>query len=199
MRRGLTLIELLITVVIMSIAAAVVIPSMSQTGVIRVQAAARAVVADVTLAQTEAMAFQVRRGLYFGAIYNGSSYEEGNGYVVTEPTSSVLALGNLSLYAIDQPSEPGTPYVRDLSAGRFGGATIIESDFDGADALVFDEFGSPMQMRDPGDGTGVEALAGNGGSVLIQSPGIGVGYRVRVDAITGRVTVQQEDPPSDEG
>ncbi len=68
MRRGLTLIELLVTVTVLSIAVALVIPSVSQTGVLRVQAAVRTIASDIAAAQTEAMAFQSRRAIYFGAV-----------------------------------------------------------------------------------------------------------------------------------
>jgi prepilin-type N-terminal cleavage/methylation domain-containing protein len=55
-RRAYTLVEMLITVVILAIAAALVIPSMGQTGVLRVQGALRMVVSDLTTAQSDAVA-----------------------------------------------------------------------------------------------------------------------------------------------
>ncbi|MEM1423872.1 MAG: prepilin-type N-terminal cleavage/methylation domain-containing protein, partial [Planctomycetota bacterium] len=191
-RRGLTLIELLVTVAVMSITALLVIPSMGSTGVLRVQAAARTIVSDITLAQTEAMAFQVRRGLYFNAVADGSGgYESGNGYVVAEPTTVPLGLGNLSAYELTHPEQNGRSYTRDFSrdADRFGGAAITDADFDGVPVLYLDELGAPMRFESPTAGGDPEVLPGNGGSVTIEAPGLAVGYRVTVDTMTGRVDV----------
>ncbi len=194
--RGLTLIELLVTVGMMSVAAALVIPSMSQTGVLRVQAAARTVVSDITLAQTEAMAFQVRRGLYFGAVADDNGgYVEGNGYVVAEPTTVPLTLGNLSSYELGLPDNAASPYIRDFDkdASRYGGASIVDADFDDSSVLFFDELGAPLRLVTPDDGGDPEALPGNGGSVNIEAPGLGTGYSVTVDTMTGRVDVVRVD------
>ena len=193
-RRGLTLIELLVTVAVMSITAMLVIPSMGSTGVLRVQAAARTIVSDITLAQTEAMAFQVRRGVYFNAVSDGNGgYEQGNGYVVAEPTSVPLTLGNLSTYELTHPEGNGRSYTRDFArnADRFGGAVITAAAFDDEAALYIDELGAPMRFGAPTAGGDPEALPGNGGEITLEAPNLAVGYRVTVDTMTGRVDVQK--------
>jgi prepilin-type N-terminal cleavage/methylation domain-containing protein len=200
--RGLTLIELLVTVAMMSIAAALVIPSMNSSGVLRVQAAARTIVSDITLAQTEAMAFQVRRGILFGAVLNDEgAYEAGNGYVVTEPTTQPISLANVGTYALTFPDSPTDPYAVDFDreSQRFGGAVISNPGFDGESVLMFDELGAPLRLVTPSGGGSPEALASNGGGLDIVAPGIDVTYRVTVDALTGRVDViRVEDDDEDD-
>lgn len=194
--RGLTLVELLVVVGMMSISAAIVIPSMGQTGVLRVQAAARTIVSDITLAQTEAMAFQVRRGIYFGAVPDGNGgFEKGNGYVVAEPTVVPLSIGNLSSYALRMPDDPSRDYARDFTrdATKFGGSVIDSPSFDDDGVLLFDELGAPLRLVAPDDGGAPEALPGNGGSVTVTSKDLGIAYRVTVDTMTGRVDVSRVD------
>ena len=67
-RRAFTLVELLIAVTVMGIAGALVIPSMSQVGALRGQTAVRTIVADITYAQSEALAHQRRYVIVFGQI-----------------------------------------------------------------------------------------------------------------------------------
>lgn len=198
--RGLSLIELLVTVGMMSTAAALVIPSMNSTGVLRVQAAARTVVADITLAQTEAMAFQVRRGVYFGAVPDGNgSFKDGNGYVVTEPTTQPLEMGNLSLYALTLPENSSSEYARDFdNQDKYAGAQLKNATFDGAPALLFDELGAPVRMVASGDGSPTQVLDGNGGSVNVVSDQLAQSYTVTVDAMTGRVNIVKVEAPEPE-
>lgn len=179
--RGFTLIELLVTVVVLGIAGALVIPSMTQTSTLRVQAAVRTVIADITFVQADAIAFQARRAIWFGMVpvrSNGTwTYVEGNGYTVAEVTGPQL---DLSTAAMLDPDDNRRPLGRNFSDGRFGGATIESPSFDGAGLLIFDELGGPVREL-----SGDEA--GSGGTVNIASPV--ATYTVNIAPITGRVTV----------
>lgn len=197
-RRGLTLIEVLITVTLLSIAAALVIPSISQTGVLRVQSAVRTIAADIAQAQTEAMAYQTRRALYFGAVptdSSGSTFEAGNGYAVVEPTGNSLALDSLQNYRLYMPEDQGRVFARNFTDDtRFGGATIVDADFDGEVYLAFDELGGPLKSLN-------SPAPGSGGTVVIESAGYGVAYTITVEAMTGRVDVslvEAAEPDDDE-
>ena len=57
-RRAFTLIELLIVVVLLGIAGMLVVPAMGSVGVLRIQAAVRTLVSDLTFAQGDAIAQQ---------------------------------------------------------------------------------------------------------------------------------------------
>lgn len=185
-RRGLTLIELLVTVTVLSIAVALVIPSVGQTGVLRVQSAVRTIASDIAAAQTEAMAFQSRRAIYFGVVpvdAEGSAFVAGNGYVVVEPTGTSLTIDNLSQYMLYMPESPGKPYARVFDGGmRYGGAIIDDADFDGNPYLAFDELGGPLKSLSTGQ-------PGAGGTITITAPDFGVAYAITVEAMTGRVDI----------
>lgn len=64
-RGGYTLIELVITLALLGIAGTMVIPAMTQSGVLRTQAAVRTIVADITFLQGDALAYQERRAIWF--------------------------------------------------------------------------------------------------------------------------------------
>ncbi len=186
-RHGFTLIELLVTVAILGIAGALVIPSMSTTGVLRIQAAVRQIVADVTFAQADAMAYQSRRALWFGRVPTSTgapwTYGLGNGYVLAEVNGATLDLSNDSMFL---PERMDTPYSRNFNEPRYGGAVILNSSFDGDQLLIFDELGGPVRDLTgpvPSDGGWIEIGTVTGGNVW--------DYRINIAPMTGRVTVER--------
>ncbi len=183
--RAFTLIELLVTIGVLGIAAALVIPSMSSTNGLRVQAAVRLVIADIAFAQSDAMAYQARRCIQFNRVArpNGASfsYEAGNGYTLAEPTGSVL---DLTAHAMFDPSRPTQPLSRSLDEGQFGGASISGVNISGGSLLVFDELGGPVTTL-----TGNEPASG---TIDITAPG--EAFRITIAPYTGLVTVARQDP-----
>lgn len=172
---GFTLIELLITVVILGIAGALVIPAMGETGIIRVQGAVRMVVADLTFAQADAVAFQERRAVVFNV--NDSTYA-----VIAVPGSS-LDVANNTLY---DPTKPDGRFAADLRDERFGNTRIVSADFgSGSSAIIFDALGGPVA-------TAGGNAAGPGGTLRLR--GMNQTFQVNVEAFTGRVWVQRETP-----
>ncbi len=188
--RGLTLIEILVTVAVLSLAVAMAIPSMSQTGVIRVQSAVRTIASDVALAQTEAMAFQSRRAVFFGAVLDDPSvptFRSGNGYAVVEPTGTSLSMETLGQYALTLPENRTRPFARNFSTQDvFGGAEIANADFDGDAVLIFDELGGPLR-----DLSGPSPSAG--GTVEVRAPALDLLYRLTVQPMTGQLRVERVD------
>ncbi len=175
-RRGFTLIEVLIVVTLLGIAGAMVIPAMGSTGALRIQAAVRTIVADITVAQSEAVAFQERRALVFDV--DSSSYR-----VIAVP-GNTLDPDNNTLY---DPSRPGGRYIVNFTdENRFGDARITAVDFDGQAALIFDAMGGPIV--DPGANT-----PSAGGAITVT--GGGQTFVIRVEAFTGRVTVTRQTAP----
>lgn len=189
--RAFTLIEVMIVVVLLGIAGALVIPSMSQASVLRVQSTVRTVVADITYLQGEAMAYQGRRAIWFGkvAVFDADAgawtYEDGNGYTMCEVRGAAL---NLATDALPDPDNLTRPLSRNFDDARYAGARIQGVDFNGGSLLIFDELGGPvleLDGPDPGAGGSLEVI------------GSGSTFRVDVQPYTGRVTVTQTADPSD--
>jgi len=161
----------LVLVTILGIAAALVVPSMGQTHVLRVQAAVRSVVADITFAQSDALAYQRGRAVMFD--------QDTNSYTLVEVTGSSLDPVNDALY---DPTGPMQRYIVSLDDPRFGGARIENASFDGDSNLIFDEMGGPVSA--PGSDT----LSAGG---LVEIVGPDTRWRINIAAFSGRVTVEQ--------
>lgn len=162
--RAYTLIEVLVVVTILGISAAMVVPSMGSTGSLRVQSAVRMLVADITEAQSDALAYQTPRAIVF--------YPSENRYVVVEVRGS----------SVDPVTDALSQTL--LTSSDFGDSRIDQAtfsyDLDDNPVLIFDELGSPVIA--PGSSTAAPT-----GEIFIT--GAGQRFRVGVDAFTGRVTV----------
>lgn len=159
-RSAYTLVEVLVVVVVLGIAAAMVVPEFSSTSVLRVQAAVRMVVADIIEAQSDAIAYQQSRGLKFFA--NQRRYQV-----------AACRGGNCD-FTLDLLED------RQFGGEDFGNASITAVSFAGSDTLYFDELGSPVTAP----GSGLAAPSG-----YVEITGSGQRFRVTVEAYTGRCTV----------
>lgn len=184
---GFTLVEVLVTVVVLSIATVLVIPSMNSTGILRVQSAVRQTVADITFAQSDAMAYQSRRAIWFQRVpvdpyATPWQFTVGNGYTLAEITGPLLDLNSHAMY---HPDNLVGPYSRNFADDRYGGARITASLFDGDGLLIFDELGGPVKeltSEEPSEGGFVEITGGSNDEWV---------FRVRVAPMTGRVVVER--------
>src|SRR5262245_1591540 len=88
-RRGYTLIELLIVVPLLGISSAVVIPALGSTDTLRVQSTVRAIVADINVAQSDALAHQQGRAVVFDVANNKYSILEVNGSTLNPATDTL--------------------------------------------------------------------------------------------------------------
>ncbi|MEN0019558.1 MAG: type II secretion system protein [Planctomycetota bacterium] len=170
-RGGYTLIELIITIVILAIAAAVMIPSMGGGAELRLRAAARTVISDITFAQADAAAFQDTRAVQFDTAANRYTVSEmrvtGNGTNVQfEP-----------LYFARGPNDR---FVVDIGSAGFGSTVIASADFDGDETLAFDELGTPVLSSDP-------TTTSDGGKVTLTLADATL--EVNIAPYTGRVSV----------
>jgi len=189
--RGITLIEILIVVTLLGIAGTLVIPAMGQVNVLRIQSSLRAVVADLTFAQSDAMASQARRVVVFGkvAVYDPATLSwqivDGNGYTVFAPPPGASTV-NLATDYMTDPSKSGfEPLSRDFDANEFGGVTMQNINFNSANYLIFDELGGPVLSLTSDD-------PGAGGSLEIVGPN--ATFRMSVEPYTGRITVTKLPP-----
>ena len=174
-RGGYTLIEILLVVIILGIASSLIIPSMGSAQVLRIQASMRATVADITFAQSDALAYQERRAIFFDI--------PNNRYSVVRVTGAVLDPVNDTLY--DTTRHSGR-MVLDLNEPQYGGARLISADFDGDSTLIFDELGGPVRSL-TGD------VPGLGGTIRIEGAN-GTAWEITVEPYTGRISVANVTP-----
>lgn len=180
-RGAFTLVELLVVIAILGIASAVLIPSLDSVGSLKVQTAIRTIVADITFAQSDAIAFQQRRQVLFDPADNSYRLVQILGARSTAQTSTMY-----------NPDLPGGQYIQKLGTEHFGGVRIVSAAFNGSEsdnALTFDEMGMPMASPTSTD-------AGTGGKIRLEVPGSAGGpprsvHEIFVDAFTGRVTVRE--------
>lgn len=159
-RHGYTLVEMLIVVLIMGIAAAVLTPLISQANPLRLQALARQIVADVMQVQSDAIALQRSFAMTFST----------SGYVIAPVSGTTV--------------ETGADVVVRRTIGAGGGkdfenVTVSAITFAG-NVLVFDALGCPVESPgsdNPAGDAYVEITAGS------------ERFRVWVRAFTGAVEV----------
>ncbi|MEM0913754.1 MAG: prepilin-type N-terminal cleavage/methylation domain-containing protein [Planctomycetota bacterium] len=164
---GYTLIEVLVTVTVIGLASVVIVPSLMRGGELGLQAAARIIIADILLAQNDAIAYQSPRRVAFDIDNNEYRLEEG----------TVQSDGTISwaLVHADWLGGSGGNYIVDFDTdSRFDGVVLIEADFDRAERVAFDELGGPT----------------DGGFVRLRFED--QTYRIDVAEFTGRVSVTRE-------
>lgn len=179
--RGFTLMEILVVIVVLGIAGALVIPAMGETGVLKVQAAVRTIVSDITFIQAEAVAFQERRAMVFDV--------ETSSYALVEVPGDTIDIEANTMF---DPTKADGRYLVDFRDAKFGDARITAAAFSGTNTLIFDGMGGPVA-----DAAG--AVPGNGGTIRIT--GSSQSFDIRVEPFTGRVVVATvvAPPPEDVG
>ena len=179
-RRAYTLIELLMVITIMGIAATLLIPHMVGSGSMNAQAAARLIIADLSFAQSDGLAHQEYRRVHF--------YEDDSGYCIVRVTQADFDADfdpDTADYIHDPLGSSGqfSPYIVDFSLDdRFKGVSIIdvEIDGDGRD-ISYDAMGGTVMPSTGG------IMPGIGGSITVTSPD--ESYRIDVAPFTGKLTV----------
>jgi len=162
---GFTLLELLIVVLILAIAAAIVVPMAASGQDARCASAARMVVADLELAQSMALARQDLVALVFS---DGlQSYK-----LVLAGAQDLDNYGLLT--SLENGGRPGEGYEISIPMELQLHDVVISSvDFNGDRYVVFDTFGSPEF----------------GGSIVLTAGDASL--TVTVEPITGAVSVHQ--------
>ena len=184
-RRAYTLIELLIVIAILGISSALLIPRLVDADTFSIQAAVRSMVADLTYAQTDALARQKIRRVQFLRDPNGRIH----GYAILAPSDqSTYDQGfdpDMAEY-LDHDSTIGTQgrFIVDFDLdARFEGVVIESVSFGGRDWVAFDSLGGPL-------GISGQPLAG-GGEVRMR--GQSGAYLIRLSGFTGKITVEPID------
>ena len=151
LRRGFTLVEILMVVVIIGIASAIIIPQIGSRDDLRAASMARVVMADLVYAQSRAVATQRMHYVRFDT--------EAGRYEVLDSISPE--------HLIDHPVNK-TPFQVEIGSDRRDGlqqVTLATASFDDQPVLAFDELGTPFSYD---DSTGIPT-AMNAGSVILRS------------------------------
>ncbi len=123
-RRGFTLAELILVMVILALAAALVIPQAISTSSMTAQAAARLIMADLEYAQSQAILAQAAVTVSFDL--------PGNSYTVSNASGTLVHPITKKAYVVDLDTQRGLE-----------GATLETVSFDGAQQVSFDSLGAP--------------------------------------------------------
>lgn len=169
-KRGFTLVEILMVVVILGIAAACVVPQLSGRDDIKASAAARVVMADLIYAQNRAISTQQTH------------------YVAFDPTNQNYAVltGWTPQAFVTHPINQ-TNYVTKFSTAATNSMrqiTLTSADFDGKAGLAFDALGAPYSVAT--DGTTAPLVAQ--GKVKVTAGTYSL--TVTIEPYTGEINVQ---------
>lgn len=179
-RRGYTLLELLLVVTILGIAATMLVPSLVGRDTYSVETVIRRLVGDVTFAQSDALAGQGYRRIWFDPA--------GGGWSVVRVAENELGLP-FDPQTADFVRDPlasgeGQPMVVDLEdRRRYGDVEIGDIAIDGDRTWI---------TFDPLGGTVAEGgVPGTGGELVVRSENLT--YRVLFEPFTGKVSVARAE------
>jgi general secretion pathway protein H len=165
-RRGFTLIELMIVMVILAIAAAMVVPMASSAGSMQVRAAGNMVAADLEYAKSMAISRGQKYSVVFDTTNETYKVTDQNGNTISHPVKQGF------LYTVN---------FRNDNDSRLNQVDIATVSFDGSSAVSFDYLGSPYS------GTGGSVAPLNSGVITLQAGG--VTKTVNVEPVTGYISV----------
>jgi prepilin-type N-terminal cleavage/methylation domain-containing protein len=138
---GFTIIELLIVVVIIAIAALVAIPMMTSADSFQIRSAANMIAADLEYAKTIA----ISRGQRFSVVFDKTT----ESYRIEDESGAVIA----------HPVKKGFDYIIDFqNDSRLNKVDIEDVNFDTTSEVTFDYLGSPYDGDDNPLNSGVISL-----------------------------------------
>ncbi len=159
---GFTLVELLIVIAIIMIAALTAIPMMSSAASVQIRSAANMITADLEYAKSMA----ISRAQNYSVVFD----KDTERYWIEDQDDNVLP----------HPVKKGFDYVIDFqNDGRLNKVDIVDVDFDTTSVVKFDYLGSPYNG-------GSTAL--NNGVINLQAGGTTT--TVRVEPVTGFISIE---------
>ncbi len=184
MPRSYTLIELIIVMGVLALAAALLVPNLVGSDTMRAQAAVRMLIADLSFAQSDALANQEYRRVVF--------YDDGSGYCIIEVDGGATTPADLDdpsvIYVYDPLGHIGRYIVDYTLDKRFEGVWISAANID--NILVLED--RPEITYDMMGGTvlsNTESVPGTGGSVTLSYKDSS--YRIDISPFTGKLTVTE--------
>jgi prepilin-type N-terminal cleavage/methylation domain-containing protein len=179
LQSGYTLVEMLVTLVIMGIAAALLVPVLGAFGAIETQAAVRRLVSDIAFAQSDAVARQGYRRVHF--------FADGTGWCLVniDDTDFFDAFNAGTADYLPDPARVtrgGGDFIVDLAADDRFASVQVESvtTAEGPTNVTFDALGGTVAA--PGTAAG---------AVTVVLSGDDSRWEVDVAPVTGRTTVQK--------
>ena len=156
-----TIIELIVVMVILSIAAMLAVPMISSAADVQVRSAANMIAADLDYAKSMAISRQQNHSVVF--------YPANESYEVHDAGG-----------VIKHPIRASSDFVVDLQAdSRLSRVDIVSADFDSQTTVTFDYLGSPYNSTPSPLNSGVITLSAGSFSMT-----------VTVEPMTGYVTIQ---------
>ena len=131
-QRAFTLVEILVVLVILGIAAAVIVPQMGSRGDLKAAAAARMIMADLVYAQNRSISTQTRHYLRFNTTAGAQSYR--------------IVTGVSPVVNVQHPITKASAYVTSFGANASTGMSEVSLgnvSFEGRTTIGFDELGVP--------------------------------------------------------
>ena len=184
--RSYTLIELIMVMAVLALAAALLVPNLVGQDSLTVQAAVRLLIADLSFAQSDALANQEFRRVVF--------YDDGSGYcIISVPDEDYVTPADLddlntdplAGYVYDPLGTMGQYIVNYGQSDRFEGVSISAAfidatDLSGRPEITYDTLGGTVR---PGNTPGI------GGNIVMTFDG--VSYMITIAPFTGKLTVDE--------
>ncbi len=164
--RGFTLVELILVVLILSIAAVIAIPMFSSAADIQVRSAANRIAADLDYARGLAITRQKNYAVVFYPASESYDIREASGDIIKNPLDNRDFTVNLT------------------ADSRVSGVNIDLTNF--TDAVTFDYLGTPY----PGNVASPTARLNDTGVITLKSRDGRFTLYVKVEAATGYVTIE---------
>jgi len=184
MPRGYTLIELIMVMAVLALAAALLVPHIAGSDSMKLQAAVRLLIADLSFAQSDALANQEFRRVVF--------YDDGSGYCLIEVLGAETTPADLDdldgvNYVYDPLGMMGRYIIDFTTDNRFEGVFFSAATIDGIDLadrpeITYDLMGGTVLSNSA-------SLPGTGGSVTLSYKDSS--YEIDIAPFTGKLTVTE--------
>ena len=161
-RSGFTLIEIIIVIAILAIAAMTAIPLMSSGGSVQIRSAANMIAADLEYARSMA----ISRGQYYSVEF----FEGAESYQIEDQNNVVIS----------HPVKRGFDYIISFqNDSRLNKVDITNVNFNGTAGVQFDSLGSPYDLnKNDLNSQGIISLNANGPTATIT-----------VEPVTGYISI----------
>ena len=164
---GFTVMEILIVVVIIAIAAMIAVPMMTSAAGMQIKSAANMIAADLEYAKSMA----ISRQKIYAVVFD----KDNDSYQIEDPSYQVEDPDRI----IDHPVKKGFKYVVSFrNDSRLSKVDIYDVDFVGTDEVSFDYLGSPIPS--------------NGGIIMLKAKTDGTSITINVEAVTGFISIIED-------